>query len=254
MKNYLYPRLISSNYLNKNNTPLTRTSYGERISSFWELELILEGSGEIITNGEPIKTVPGRLFIRKPGMILEGISPYFSYFITFEDKENNLDKLPNYYDNMTFLSEYFNNIRNNYIYDDNINQLLVQSNLCLLLSEILKYSHHYVPCEIAKSIQYIKSHLEEKLTISQLAKISGYSINHYTRLFKDATTHTPANYIIISRIQKACVLLEETNNTVDAISQLCGFSNLSYFFRIFKQIKGVTPHEYRKNKRLYIHI
>ena len=46
-------------------------------------------------------------------------------------------------------------------------------------------------------------------------------------------------------------ILEETNETIEVIAQICGFGNFSYFFRSFKKIQGQTPHEYRKSIRIY---
>ena len=94
--------LLSAMWLNKNNTSSNRKSYGRRIVEHYELEIILDGSGEMICNNLTVKTIPNRLFIRTPGMVVEGITPYHSYYIIFSSVSNELANFdfPYYMDNM----------------------------------------------------------------------------------------------------------------------------------------------------------
>lgn len=246
-------KLISAIRLTKSNSPDTCQSYGKRIAKYYELELITEGSGAIITDGKILKTIGGRLFIRRPGMKLEGFTPYHSYFITFSDTGGELEQMtfPLYLDHMEFLTDTFKSIRKNFLYPDNASDLEIQACILKIMAEVLRDSRQHIHPAIDYSVKYIQSHLEDPLTVSLLAQLSGYSLNHYINLFKIATGVTPSEFIRDCRIQRACELLEETNHTVEAISQVCGFGNLSYFFRSFKKMRGQTPHEYRKGLQSY---
>lgn len=247
------PELISAVQLTKKNSPSTRQSYGKRVAKYYELELILEGSGTIVTDHQRIQTIPERLFIRKPGMHLEGFTPYYSYYIVFSDESGRLAdlNLPLYLDGMGQLTVLFKTIRNNFIYPDFASELEIKSCILKIFSAIIRHNSEMTSPAAIESIQYIKKHLGEELSVSSLAHASGYSLNHYINLFKKAVGETPSGFIRRCRIQKACELLEETNETIEVIAQICGFGNFSYFFRSFKKIQGQTPHEYRKSIRIY---
>jgi len=57
----------------------------------------------------------------------------------------------------------------------------------------------------------------------------------------------PVDFIIQERIKVAKKLLKDVNITISQACYLVGINNLSYFFKLFKRIEGVTPNEYRKN-------
>lgn len=247
------PELISAVQLTKKNSPKERQSYGKRIVKYYELELILDGSGTIITEQQMIQTMPERLFIRKPGMEVEGFSPYYSYYIVFKDESRELQEIefPLYIDSMGQLADFFKTIRNHFLYPDAASEFEIKGCLFKILSSVIKsISNRNFPIQ-EESVTYIKDHLEDPLTVSMLADLSGYSINHYINLFKKAVGETPSAFIRRCRIQRACELLEETNDTMETVARQCGFQNFSYFFRSFKKVQGQTPHEYRKMIRSY---
>lgn len=247
------PELVSAIHLTEKNSPLTRQSYGQRTVQFCELELIIDGTGEMITSQKSLQAVPGRLFIRKPGMQTEGFTPYFSYFIVFTDAglEFCNAELPLYVDGMESLTSYFKMIYKNFIYPTPSSTLEINACIFHIMAILINEKTKKIPPSILTSIEYIKHHVTEPINISFLAKISGYSVNHYIRIFKKAIGETPANFIKKYKIQKSCELLEATVETVEHIAIKCGFNSLSYFFRSFKEIMGQTPHEYRNSIRIY---
>lgn len=248
-----FPEFISAVCLTEKNSPLTRRSYGRRIVQFCELELITDGSGEMIIGQELLPTIPGRLFIRKPGMQTEGFTPYFSYFIVFSD--NSLDfcnlELPLFLDSMESLIPYFKTIHKNFIYPTNSSRLEINSCILHIIATLIRENTKHIPYSISASIEHIKNHLTAPIAVSSLAKTAGYSVNHYIRLFKNAIGETPTNFIKRQKIQKSCELLEATNETIEEIALKCGFNSLSYFFRSFKEVIGQTPYEYRTGIRIY---
>ena len=247
------PKLLSVSLLTKENVPSVRRSYGRRLSVDWELELIVDGTGEIITDGQSLKTVPGRLFIRRPQMELEGYSPYYSYFIVFRDDTQSLGEVsfPLFLDHMEYLLEEFKILRKNFIQPDTVSALELKGALFRILAAVLRSQKQGTPLPIRQSEQYIREHLSEEISVSRLAEKAGYSLNHYTRLFKEALGQTPVDFICSCRVRKACERLEETDDTMEKIAQDCGFSNLSYFFRAFKAVQHQTPGQYRQTVRFY---
>ena len=61
------------------------------------------------------------------------------------------------------------------------------------------------------------------------------------------TTKTPVEYIVLYRIERAARKLRNSQLSVTEIAFSCGFNDLSYFIKTFKNIKGVTPTKFRNN-------
>ena len=70
------------------------------------------------------------------------------------------------------------------------------------------------------------------------------------RLFKDITGTSPQEYLLDYRIRRACSLLKDTKLPVSDIARSVGYDDSLYFSRLFKQKKGRTPTQYRKEKSL----
>ncbi len=97
--------------------------------------------------------------------------------------------------------------------------------------------------------RYINTHYEEPLTVSLLAKLYSFSPAYLGRIFKKETGASLSEYLKKVRLQVACELLEKSNIPINDLAEKVGFQDLNYFYRIFKQEKGVTPNQYRqKNK------
>lgn len=102
---------------------------------------------------------------------------------------------------------------------------------------------------ITTSINYMKSNIQKNLTLKQLAKQAHYSVSHYSSIFKESTGYSPINYFIFLKIQMACQFLDLTSLNVKEIAQNVGYQDPHYFSRIFHKIMGVSPTEYRKEKK-----
>lgn len=93
---------------------------------------------------------------------------------------------------------------------------------------------------------YMEEHLAEDITLKDLASLTATNPQYLCRFFKEISGISPIQYLINRRIDMAAAMLLETDKSILAISMDCGFENVSYFIRKFKQKKGVTPGEYRK--------
>lgn len=92
---------------------------------------------------------------------------------------------------------------------------------------------------------YIEDNLEFDIEISRIAKLFHYNEQYLGRFFKKETGVSLSNYINSRRLKKAYQLLEDTDDTISAISNRCGFNSISYFNRVFKREYGITPSECR---------
>lgn len=118
-----------------------------------------------------------------------------------------------------------------------------------LLSRFFKQEQSKIEMEdnrIAKTVLYIRKHLNEAIELEKLAEISCLSKDHFIRLFKKELGTTPLQYINQKKIEKAQLLLITEELAVKEIAFQLAFEDYSYFNRLFKKITGVTPQEYRR--------
>lgn len=95
-------------------------------------------------------------------------------------------------------------------------------------------------------LDYIHNHYNEKLTTAYLADKFYLSSSYFCHIFKDVVGKTVIEYINEYRIEKASVMLKNTEEAVSKIAEEVGFENHNYFDRIFLRLKGVPPTEYKK--------
>ncbi len=99
-------------------------------------------------------------------------------------------------------------------------------------------------------LKYIEKNYMYDITLDDLADIAGYSKYHFSRIFKKYSSTTFITYLNQRRIKAAeLLLLDEDMSVTDAAMQV-GFSSLTTFNRVFKELKGCTPSEFRKLYRM----
>lgn len=97
---------------------------------------------------------------------------------------------------------------------------------------------HYV-------LNYIKENLSEKIAVDTLSKKVYLSRNVFFKWFKEQFGLSPVEYINNERIKLSKRLLAESNQNLQSVSDICGFSDVNYFTRVFKQTEGITPKAYQ---------
>lgn len=97
---------------------------------------------------------------------------------------------------------------------------------------------------------YINEHLHESdLTSLKLAEEFCLSQRHFNRRIKALVGLNTTLYIRNLRICKARTLLTETNLPISHVYTKCGFETPSYFSRVFHEYMGITPTDYRCNRK-----
>lgn len=97
-------------------------------------------------------------------------------------------------------------------------------------------------------LQYIQEHYDGELTLGKIAESASISENECLRCFRSMIGSTPIQYVKQVRIQKATELLVSTNQKISDIGVECGFQEMSYFAKTFRELKGCTPGEFRKRQ------
>jgi AraC family transcriptional regulator len=94
-------------------------------------------------------------------------------------------------------------------------------------------------------LDYVESHLSERLTLGDLARVACLSSCHFSKSFKQAVGVGPHRHLVQQRLERAKVLMYSTNEPLARIAQETGFSDQSHLTLIFRRETGMTPGQYR---------
>lgn len=102
-------------------------------------------------------------------------------------------------------------------------------------------THH----NLRKIDDYIHKYMDQPISVSDLAEITGFSDAYFSKLFKNATGKSPYKYLTHCRMEKARDLLLGTDEPIIQVSFAVGIDNHSQFCQIFKRYYGFSPSEMR---------
>ena len=100
--------------------------------------------------------------------------------------------------------------------------------------------------KFAEVLKYVNEHFLDKISSKSVSKMFNYNESYFCRKFKNVTGTTIMNYVLISRLDYAKTLLNESKEDISTIAAKSGFSDVAYFYRSFKKQYKYTPSEYRK--------
>lgn len=101
---------------------------------------------------------------------------------------------------------------------------------------------------IRSMLSFIHNHYRERITIGRIADASGVSEREAARCFRKNLNQSPIEYLLSYRLNEAKKLLLSSDLPITEICYQCGFSESSYFGKIFRRTYGVTPTEYRSHR------
>lgn len=105
-----------------------------------------------------------------------------------------------------------------------------------------------MPVCIIKSVVYVKAHLGEQLLAEEIAQRVNLSRSYFSINFKKYTGISFKDFVRQERIRAAKELLAAGSALVADIAQAVGYEDVNYFIRVFFELTGMTPGEYRKRK------
>lgn len=104
------------------------------------------------------------------------------------------------------------------------------------------------PDSISIALEYMKNNLEHPITRDEVARSCSMSPGYFSRVFHEKTEHTFTDLLNKFRIEQACFLLDDTRMSLYEIALETGFNDQSYFNKVFKKYRGLTPKEYRRKR------
>jgi AraC-like DNA-binding protein len=99
---------------------------------------------------------------------------------------------------------------------------------------------------IDRICRYVAENSTQPIVLSEAASAAHMSVPAFTRFFKRCTGKTFVEYLTELRVGAACRLLVETDRTVTEVCYATGFNNISNFNRRFRELKGVSPRDFRR--------
>ncbi|MDV3106897.1 AraC family transcriptional regulator [Segatella copri] len=99
---------------------------------------------------------------------------------------------------------------------------------------------------INASLKFMEENIERQVTLQDISQYTGYSISHFSAIFKSHTGHSPLSYFNQLKIKKACELLDTTDMKINQISYKIGIDDSYYFSRLFTKTVGISPKKYRE--------
>jgi YesN/AraC family two-component response regulator len=99
---------------------------------------------------------------------------------------------------------------------------------------------------LRKAERYIWDHYTHKVSLQEVAEVSGLSASYFSSIFKKEMGENLSNYLNRLRVEKATDMLTKTDASLYEIARVCGFEDQSWFSKIFKSYTGVSPGKYRE--------
>lgn len=151
----------------------------------------------------------------------------------------------------TILSEYNRATREG----DPINTPLLAGYLYQVLFTVTSGNNTYVPQEYSDSrigniIKYINENYSQINDIEEIASHFYISKYHLCRIFNQNLGVPLITYLNTIKIRKACEMICAGQNSLTEIAMKCGFNSSSYFCKVFKAEKGLSPTEYKKQHQI----
>ena len=246
-------------------TPDSSFSMEEHIHKYHEIYFLLEGNTKYFINNEivPVKKDQAAFinsgYIHKTsyddGLYSKRILICFtSDFIgekyigmlnelgkkklfPLEQNEETKNKILEIYSEYTSKKVYYNEQCKNLL-----RELIIV--LCRMQMPDYSQSLSYNEIIIQSAAKYISSHLNEEISLHDLASMHAMSDSYFSRIFKQYTGLGISKYIKLTRLRKSEKLLVSEKYSITEIALKCGFSNSNYFISEFKKHKGLTPFKY----------
>lgn len=122
-------------------------------------------------------------------------------------------------------------------------------NIITQISNIVKEITGQDDLRIAQIKQYVAKHYAQPLDLADVAKLFNFNYSYLSSYFNRSAKEGFSEYLNKIRVGQACELLKQKESTISSIGEIVGYSEHSYFCRVFKKITGETPSGYRRRIR-----
>ena len=131
------------------------------------------------------------------------------------------------------------------LHDDEDLAAWLRKTLEHVISTIERQVDFTPPLLIGKALDFMRANLHQDISRDETARHAGISPSHFSRLLKERTGRTFTELLRQCRVDLACDLLRSPAPSLAEIADACGFCDQSYFTRVFQDVKGMTPKQFR---------
>jgi AraC family transcriptional regulator len=135
-----------------------------------------------------------------------------------------------------------------HLYVDSIARTIALHLLTHYSNASVRHQHSYksLTSRQARAVdQYIQDHLDQRISLNELASLLFMSVGHFERVFRRTLGCAPYQYVLERRLERAKWLLETSVMSVYEVGRRCGFGNQSHFTRHFTRKYGISPARFR---------
>jgi len=107
------------------------------------------------------------------------------------------------------------------------------------------YRGGLTPARLRRVTELVYAKIEEELTLHEMAQCAELSPAHFSQMFRKSTGESPHQFVLRQRVERAKEMLREADMRVLDVAVACGFKTQQHFARVFRQMCGGSPTEYR---------
>ncbi len=175
--------------------------------------------------------------------VLEETEAFSIHFTTYEEISTDSFCIP--ITNISEMESILRNAESAKRVGDDLKLLAFVYRFCSELERIRENPYCHKDARMHAAKRYIDIHFKDSNCLSAAIAQSGISSRHFSTLFRNNFVITPNRYLTVRRIEHAKQMLETKSLTVSEIAELCGFSDVYYFSKVFKQICGIPPSKWK---------
>jgi len=108
------------------------------------------------------------------------------------------------------------------------------------------------PARLRRVKEFVHAKLEDELSLRELAQSVGLSTAHFSEMFRKSMGETPHRFVLRLRVERAKEMLRVAESRVLDVAIACGFKTQQHFARVFRQLCGTSPTEYRREFQGYV--
>jgi AraC-like DNA-binding protein len=281
----LYPQ---ESHFDDTSFPLKASHYSQRVAEnhyhdFYELVIVLNGSGQHIANGKRYPIYRGDVFVIKPFLEhtyedthdlqienilfipealdipyidVKDISGYFALFDAeplLREKHDFKSRLTLNKEQLMVVTQIISKLHYELKESHDGYRFMATAHFMQLIGYLsrcysnLKQKHSQKLLQISSMIDYIETNFFEDINLQTIAAKGKVSVRTANRMFQETLNISPVDYLIKIRINNARKLLQAQPCTVAEAAFKSGFNDSNYFAKQFKKIIGQSPSVYKKS-------
>lgn len=238
--------------------------YYKKVSSSYSLEitnrshcgltLILSGEIKFLSEKEELVASGGDIIIQNKGdnyrLEANGMEVEYIVMSYLSEPENVFSNIGRVYrtNHVMRYADAFKRVADTYFYSETSYKPMIRALAQEIICNIIRDNETDMISDVKKSAIAAKYYIEEYsgkfLSSSDIARAAGCSESRLRQLFKKTYGMSPNKYLNLIRIERAKKMISSNLFTIGEIATLCGFKNVYYFSRVFKDFTGTTPGKY----------